>query len=123
MTSLGAQLGVSVALTDIADAVAYARLHPAAYGLTNVTDDLSAAEAAGLNPDPITYLYWDIAHPTQGGYGIIADTIANSVEAAAVPSRLPSSFAASAAWPGWLWPESAAASSPDRIETSGPARH
>ena len=41
---------------------------PAAYGLTNTTDE--AMQATGANPD--TYLFWDTVHPTAAAHRLIA---------------------------------------------------
>lgn len=73
--------GLRIVFNDVNSAFGQILADPSAYGLTNLTDPAVVAIAAGGDPNPDHYLFWDTVHPTTK----VHEYIAAAAFAAVVP--------------------------------------
>ena len=82
LDQLEATLGIEIFRLDVFALTEQIRSHPAAFGLSNLTDPALVTDASGgytIAAMPDQYFYWDITHMTTAVHGYIGDAAAQLV--------------------------------------------
>ncbi|MCA1685076.1 MAG: PEP-CTERM sorting domain-containing protein, partial [Planctomycetia bacterium] len=77
LNQLQTNLGITVYRVDVDNIVQSARLNPAAFGFTNVTQDV--IDTPALAGNATGYLFWDSVHPTTAGQAIVGNAAFSAV--------------------------------------------